>query len=74
MSERTKRAVHNVVAHPLLVIWPRVGEWLHERTVPDMTERCEGCQSRDVTHWDGEGVPLCDECWDDLCEEGARSL
>lgn len=26
--------VHNVVAHPLLVLWPRAGEWLHERTAP----------------------------------------
>lgn len=28
------RFVHNVIAHPLLVLWPRVGEWLHERTHP----------------------------------------
>jgi hypothetical protein len=26
--------LHNPVAHPLLVLWPRVGEWLHERTAP----------------------------------------
>lgn len=26
--------IHNVVAHPLLVLWPRLGEWLHERTEP----------------------------------------
>jgi hypothetical protein len=26
--------VHNVIAHPLLVLWPRVGRWLHERTEP----------------------------------------
>lgn len=26
--------VHNVLAHPLLVMWPRVGEWLHDRTSP----------------------------------------
>jgi hypothetical protein len=25
---------HNVVAHPLLVMWPRVGRWLHDRTEP----------------------------------------
>lgn len=30
-----KRFVHNVIAHPLLVLWPRVGEWLHELTEPD---------------------------------------
>lgn len=26
--------LHNVIAHPLLVLWPRVGRWLHERTTP----------------------------------------
>lgn len=26
--------VHNLVAHPLLVLWPRVGEWLHAITAP----------------------------------------
>ena len=25
---------HNVVAHPLLVLWPRLGRWLHDRTEP----------------------------------------
>lgn len=25
---------HNVVAHPLLVLWPRLGRWLHDRTAP----------------------------------------
>lgn len=29
-----RRFIHNVIAHPLLVLWPRVGEWLHEHTVP----------------------------------------
>ncbi len=29
-----RRFVHNVIAHPLLVLWPRLGEWLHERTAP----------------------------------------
>ena len=24
--------VHNVIAHPLMVVWPRVGERLHEWT------------------------------------------
>lgn len=28
------RFLHNVIAHPLLVLWPRVGEWLHDRTEP----------------------------------------
>lgn len=26
--------IHNVIAHPLLVICPPAGEWLHERTTP----------------------------------------
>lgn len=26
--------IHNVVAHPLLVICPPLGEWLHDRTAP----------------------------------------
>lgn len=25
--------VHNLVAHPLLVLCPPLGEWLHERTL-----------------------------------------
>jgi hypothetical protein len=29
-----RHVVHNVVAHPLLVIWPAAGEWLHDRTSP----------------------------------------
>lgn len=28
------RFVHNVVAHPLLVLCPSLGEWLHARTEP----------------------------------------
>ena len=27
--------VHNLVAHPLLVLCPPVGEWLHDRTSPE---------------------------------------
>ena len=27
--------LHNLVAHPLLVLWPRLGEYLHERTSPE---------------------------------------
>jgi hypothetical protein len=26
--------VHNVIAHPLLVLWPRLGRWLHDHTEP----------------------------------------
>lgn len=27
--------VHNLIAHPMLVLWPRLGEWLHDRTIPE---------------------------------------
>lgn len=27
--------VHNLIAHPLLVLWPRLGEWLHDATAPE---------------------------------------
>jgi hypothetical protein len=33
--DRMKRVwwvMHNAVAHPLMVVWPRAGEWLHEWT------------------------------------------
>ncbi len=26
--------LHNAVAHPLLVLWPRLGRWVHDRTEP----------------------------------------
>lgn len=70
-----RRVAHNVVAHPLLVLWPTVGERLHDATVP--TERCEVCGAREVDRWDVEGVPFCVPCWDawtaDLRESGATS-
>lgn len=28
-------AVHNIIAHPLLVLWPRFGVWLHDWTIPE---------------------------------------
>lgn len=28
------RVVHNLLAHPLLILCPPLGEWLHERTEP----------------------------------------
>jgi hypothetical protein len=28
------RAIHSVFAHPLLILCPPLGEWLHERTEP----------------------------------------
>lgn len=33
-SARARHLVHNVVAHPLMVLWPRVGYRLHDATVP----------------------------------------
>lgn len=32
---------------------------------PDAPERCENCKSRRVKHYDVEGVPFCQKCWDD---------
>lgn len=34
MPEPRPGFLHNCVAHPLLFIWPRLGNWLHERTEP----------------------------------------
>lgn len=34
--------VHNLVAHPLLVLWPRVGEQLHDWTARRMGEHVKG--------------------------------
>lgn len=28
--------VHNLVAHPMLVLCPRIGEWLHDYTAERM--------------------------------------
>ena len=30
-----REIVHNLVAHPLLVLAPPLGAWLHERTAPE---------------------------------------
>ena len=27
-------AIHNLIAHPLLVLCPPLGEWLHDKTIP----------------------------------------
>lgn len=35
---RFATVIHNLVAHPLLVLWPSVGEWLHELTANYMDE------------------------------------
>ncbi len=34
-ARRRAWLVHNLVAHPLLVLCPPVGEWLHDRTAPE---------------------------------------
>jgi hypothetical protein len=34
--------VHNLVAHPLLIVWPRLGVWLHDRTAPTDSETQTG--------------------------------
>lgn len=34
MRRFVSRFVHNVVAHPLLVLCPPLGQWLHDRTEP----------------------------------------
>lgn len=26
--------VHNLIAHPMLILFPPLGEWLHDRTAP----------------------------------------
>lgn len=46
---------------------------MHLQLVPlepeEVVERCEsGCEAS-VTHHDDEGIPLCDECWEDLVQE-----
>jgi len=28
-------------------------------------EKCENCGGRPVTHYDVEGVPICERCWND---------
>jgi len=30
--------LHNLIAHPLLVLCPRLGAWLHEHTDPSDTD------------------------------------
>lgn len=32
---RLKWWTHNLVAHPLLVLCPPLGAWLHDRTAPE---------------------------------------
>jgi hypothetical protein len=29
MRARFWKFVHNVIAHPMLEVWPRAGEWIH---------------------------------------------
>lgn len=37
MRSWLRYAVHNIVAHPLLVLLPPLGEWLHDRTIPGVS-------------------------------------
>lgn len=30
--------IHNVIAHPLLVICPPLGAWIHDNTTPEVDE------------------------------------
>lgn len=30
-----QRQLHNIVAHPLLELWPAAGEWLHDAASPE---------------------------------------
>lgn len=44
--------VHNVIAHPLLVFWPKVGEWLHDVTASLMEEEPDTSEeSTDAVGW-----------------------
>lgn len=34
MAERVRWWIHNLVAHPLLVLCPPLGRWVHDATAP----------------------------------------
>lgn len=42
MAERLKWIIHNVVAHPLLVVCPPLGWRLHDATAPPEPEEVAG--------------------------------
>lgn len=42
IRETPKWRAHNLVAHPLLIVWPRLGVWLHDRTAPTGSETQTG--------------------------------
>lgn len=49
---------------------------LVRRLMPSGGEDAERCESGDaecgpVTHWDSDGVPLCDACWEGLAVDSA---
>lgn len=54
--------VHNVIAHPLLVLCPPLGEWLHERTLPPEP----ACRVCDCTEYEA-CFPGCWWVEPDLC-------
>ena len=35
MRARLRWYIHNVVAHPMLVLWPSMGRRLHDMTAPE---------------------------------------
>lgn len=43
-NDATRWIVHNVIAHPLLILCPLLGRWLHDRTAPpiDWTQARHG--------------------------------
>jgi hypothetical protein len=38
MRNWIKWVIHNLISHPLLVLWPPLGVWLHDRTITDKVE------------------------------------
>lgn len=38
--------IHNLIAHPLLVLCPPLGEWLHDRTIDEPHELSTDAEGR----------------------------
>lgn len=53
-SPTTRRAILRVMGKP----------------ASERSERCEGGCRAEVTHYDYDGVPLCDACWKSLVADG----
>ena len=41
----------------------RLNDLLGTATPLNQGEKCENCGGRPVTHYDVEGVPICESCW-----------